>query len=37
VGVVAIGGFSRTGMHALLGLPEEEEVVYLNLIGHHRR
>ena len=37
MGVVAIGGFSRTEMHALLGLPEEEEVVYLNLIGHHRR
>ena len=37
IGVVAIGGFSRTGMHTLLELPEDEEVVYLNLIGHHLR
>jgi SagB-type dehydrogenase family enzyme len=36
IGVVALGGFSREGMHTALELPKEEEVVYLNLIGHRR-
>ena len=37
IGVVAIGGFSRAGIHALLELPKDEEVIYLNLVGHHLR
>lgn len=37
IGIVAIGGFSRAGMRALLDLPEDEEVIYMNLIGNHKR
>ncbi len=34
LGVVAVGGFSRRALHEFLDLPEGEEVIYLNLLGH---